>query len=113
MIPISRRLLIRFYRAAACLGLVLVPALLGQQNRFQGSVPMGTASPTPLALTLRGAIDRGLRTNLGLLVSGSASDAPRRYRGDGISDAMVIGSRDFGALRFDPFSREKNDRPIH
>jgi outer membrane protein TolC len=41
---------------------------------------MGTASPTPLALTLREAIDRGLRTNLGLLVSGSASDTARAER---------------------------------
>ena len=80
MIPISRRLMIRSYRAAACLGLLLVPALLGQQNRFQGSVPEGSASPTPLALTLRDAIDRGLRTNLGLLVSGSASDVARGER---------------------------------
>jgi outer membrane protein TolC len=78
--PISRRLLSRFYRAAACLGLLLAPALRGQLNRFQGSVPMGTASPTPLALTLRDAIDRGLRTNLGLLVSGSASDTARGER---------------------------------
>jgi outer membrane protein TolC len=78
--PISRRLLTRSFSAAACLGLLLVPAVLGQQSRFQGSVPMGTASPTPLALTLRDAIDRGLRTNLGLLVSGSASDTARGER---------------------------------
>src|SRR5580700_11667340 len=54
--------------------------LLAQQSQFQGSVPSGTASPTPLALTLREAIDRGLRTNLGLLVSGSASDTARAER---------------------------------
>ena len=80
MIPIFSRLVIRLCRAAACLGLLLAPALLGQQTRFQGSVPMGTASPMPLALTLRDAIDRGLRTNLGLLVSGSASDTARGER---------------------------------
>jgi len=41
---------------------------------------MGTASPTPVALTLRDAIDRGLRTNLGLLVSGQASETARGER---------------------------------
>jgi outer membrane protein TolC len=80
VIPISSRLVIRLYRTAACLALLVAPALLGQQNRFQGSIPMGTASPTPLALTLRDVIDRGLRTNLGLLVSGSASDTARGER---------------------------------
>jgi len=80
VITISRRPLTRFYRAAASLALLLAPALFGQQNRFQGSVPMGTASPTPVALTLRDAIDRGLRTNLGLLVSGQASETARGER---------------------------------
>src|ERR1700722_7876797 len=49
----------------ACLALLAGSALLGQQSQFQGSVPAGTASPTPVSLTLRDAIDRGLRTNLG------------------------------------------------
>ncbi len=80
MILIFRKLLSRSYRAAACTGLLLAPGLLGQQSRFQGSVPAGTASPTPVALTLRDAIDRGLRTNLGLLVSGSASETARGER---------------------------------
>ena len=74
------RLLTCFYRTACGLGLLLAPALLGQQAQFQGSVPTGTASPTPLALTLRDALDRGLRTNLGLLVSGSASEIARGER---------------------------------
>lgn len=45
------------------------------QSQFQGSVPSGAPSATPLALTLHDAIDRGLKTNLGLLVSDSASEA--------------------------------------
>src|SRR5580704_9919180 len=67
---------------AFCLGSLLAPALFGQQSQsqFQGSVPAGTASPTPIPLTLRDAIDRGLRTNLGLLVSGSASEIARSQR---------------------------------
>jgi outer membrane protein TolC len=54
--------------------------LLGQQTQFQGSVPTGVASPTPLSLTLHDAIDRGLRTNLGLLVSGQLSEGARGER---------------------------------
>lgn len=78
--PPIYRLLSHFCRAATGLGLLLAPALHGQQSQFQGSVPMGSASPTPFALTLRDAIDRGLRTNLGLLVSGEASDTARGER---------------------------------
>jgi outer membrane protein TolC len=55
-------------------------ALLGQQNQFQGSVPNGAAIGTPIPLTLRGAIDRGLKANLGLLVSNSASEIARGQR---------------------------------
>ena len=60
---------------------LLAPLLFGQQqSQFQGSVPTGAATPTPVALTLHDAIARGLRANLGLLVSGSASDAARGER---------------------------------
>src|ERR1700737_3638700 len=62
------------------LGLLFASALAAQQSQFNGSVPTGTASSAPLALTLRNAIDRGLRANLGLLVSGSASETARGQR---------------------------------
>lgn len=39
-----------------------------QASDFQGSVPTGQATATPISLTLQDAIDRGLKTNLGLLV---------------------------------------------
>jgi hypothetical protein len=58
------------YGAGACLIFLAGSALTGQQTQFQGSVPAGAASPTPLAPTLRDAIGRGLRTNLGLPRSG-------------------------------------------
>jgi outer membrane protein TolC len=64
----------------ACVYLFAGSALLGQQAQFQGSVPTGVASPTPLSLTLRDAIDRGLKTNLGLLLSGQASETARGER---------------------------------
>lgn len=49
---------------------------------YQGSVPQGTASPTPIALTLADAINRGLKANLGLLTSEQSSRQTRaeRYR---------------------------------
>lgn len=40
-----------------------------QPSPFTGSVPTGAATATPLTLTLRDAIDRGLDTNLGLFES--------------------------------------------
>lgn len=58
----------------------LASALLGQQSQFQGSVPSGTVSATPIPLTLHEAIERGLRTNLGLLVSDSNSEIARSQR---------------------------------
>jgi outer membrane protein TolC len=64
----------------ACVALLAVSALLGQQAQFQGSVPTGVASPTPVVLTLHDAIDRGLRANLGLLLSGQVSEAARGER---------------------------------
>ena len=64
----------------ACVALFAGSALFGQQAQFQGSVPTGVASATPLSLTLSDAIDRGLRTNLGLLLSGQASEITRAER---------------------------------
>ena len=61
-------------------GLLTASAMIAQQNQFQGSVPSGVASSTPLALTLHGAIERGLRANLGLLVSDSANETARGER---------------------------------
>jgi outer membrane protein TolC len=47
---------------------------------FQGSVAQGTASATPLALSLSEAIDRGLKANLGLLTSEQSSNEVRAQR---------------------------------
>src|SRR5580698_9292214 len=69
-----------YWLIGACTALFAGSALLGQQAQFQGSVPTGVASPTPLSLTLRDAIDRGLRTNLGLLLSGHVSETARGER---------------------------------
>ena len=63
-----------------CVGLTAAAVLHAQTSTFQGSVPTGTASPAPISLTLRDAIARGLRTNLGFLESDSASEIARGQR---------------------------------
>jgi outer membrane protein TolC len=78
----------RFTIMCFCLGLLAAPAALGQQNQFLGSVPNGVSSSTPLVLTLREAIDRGLKANLGLLVSDSASETARGERLRALSALM-------------------------
>ncbi len=67
------------------LGLLLASGLVGQQSQLAGSVPTGTASSTPLALTLRDAIERGLKTNLRTLTSATASEIARGQRQRAIS----------------------------
>ncbi|MBV9081754.1 MAG: TolC family protein [Acidobacteriaceae bacterium] len=47
---------------------------------YQGSVPQGPASLTPIALTMVDAINRGLKANLGLLTSEQASRQTRAER---------------------------------
>ena len=64
----------RFDIRCLLISMMAAASAAGQQNQFQGSVPSGTRSLTAIALTLHDAIDRGLRTNLGLLVSDSASE---------------------------------------
>jgi outer membrane protein TolC len=68
-------------RSCICAGLLFASGLTAQQSStFQGSVPGGPASPTPLALGLEDAIQRGLKFNLGLLESQTASQTARAER---------------------------------
>ena len=63
------------------LGLLFAAAMSGQpSSQFQGSVPAGSASPTPLALKLDDAIRRGFQTNLGLLTRDTTSQTARAER---------------------------------
>jgi len=62
------------------LAFLAAPSMFAQQSQFQGSVATGTASSTPVALTLHDAIDRALKANLGLLVSDSTNEAARGQR---------------------------------
>jgi outer membrane protein TolC len=77
----------RFLLGSSLLGF-LACTMAGQQSQFQGSVASGVPSSAPLALTLHDAIDRGLKTNLGLLVSGSASETALGERLGALSALM-------------------------
>jgi len=70
----------RLTRGHLLLAFLAASTMVGQQSQFQGSVPSGVASPTPLALGLHDAIDRALKANLGLLVSDSTSESIRGQR---------------------------------
>jgi outer membrane protein TolC len=58
---------------------LLTPFILHGQN-FQGSVASGALTSTPIPLSFNEAIDRGLKTNLGLLTSQQSSEEVRAQR---------------------------------
>ncbi len=58
----------------------VAPPLQTRDQSFQGSVPQGEASSTPIALSFGDAIDRGLKANLGLLTSEQSSREIRAQR---------------------------------
>ncbi len=61
---------------------------------YRGSAVSGQASSTPLGLSLQDAIDRGIKTNIGLLVRGSDATEARAERLRALSALMpnVTGS---------------------
>ena len=61
---------------------------LGAQNPFLGSVPSGEPTPGVLALTLKDSIERGLKYNLGLLLSEQSARAARGARLRVLSDLL-------------------------
>jgi hypothetical protein len=68
----------RFPLVSYGLRLLFAFALVGNQSfQFQGSVPTGAASVTPLASKLDNAIQRGLQANLGSLVRETANQTTR------------------------------------
>lgn len=65
------------------------PVLEGQPPiSFSGSVATGQASATPLALSLRDAIQRGLRYNLGILTSRDIADTVKAERRRALSTLL-------------------------
>jgi len=83
----------RFLRKliAICLTLFGGTALYGQsesENPYLGGVPTGTASPTALSLSLEDAVGRGLRQNLGGLLSADAESGARGERWRALSSLL-------------------------
>jgi outer membrane protein TolC len=63
-------------------------SLPGSQSPFTGSEPEGTATPDALQLTFQEAIDRGLRNNLGLLLSGDQTIMARGEKWKELSNLL-------------------------
>ncbi|MFY9950043.1 MAG: TolC family protein [Candidatus Sulfotelmatobacter sp.] len=63
-------------------------SLPGSQSPFTGSQPEGTASAEVLQLSFQDAIDRGLRNNLGLLLSGDQAITARGERWKELSNLL-------------------------
>src|SRR5690349_17914154 len=61
---------------------------LSNPTPYSGSVPQGSASPTPIALSLNDAIRRGLAANLGLLLESDNALAARGEKWKELSDLM-------------------------
>src|SRR4051794_8166012 len=58
------------------------------QSPFLGGASSGKATDQPISLTLRDAIDRGLRYNLGLVLSGISSRSARAQRLGFLSEVL-------------------------
>src|SRR5580700_6477304 len=93
---LSHRLLV-FALVLLCVQTVLVAqnsaptpsiSLPGSQSPFTGSEPEGKASPQVLQLSFQEAIDRGLRNNLGLLLSGDQTIMARGERWKELSNLL-------------------------
>ena len=67
-----------------------VPSANSVQNPFLGSVPSGKVTPRTLRLTVRDAIERGLRANLGLLLSGEETQVARGNRWQALSRLLPV-----------------------
>ena len=63
-------------------------SLPGSQSPFTGSEPEGKATPEVLQLNFQEAIDRGLRNNLGLLISGDQAITARGERWKELSNLL-------------------------
>ncbi|MGH9431463.1 MAG: TolC family protein [Terriglobia bacterium] len=58
------------------------------QNPFLGSVPSGRPTSTVLALSLKDALERGLKTNLGILLDAENTNAERGQRWQSLSRVL-------------------------
>lgn len=72
---------------------------MGGQSPFLGGVPSGQATPDVLPLSLKDAIDRGLKHNLGLMLSEQGTRAARGERLRALSDLLPKISWQTGETR--------------
>jgi outer membrane protein TolC len=98
-------------------------SLPGSQSPFTGSEPEGKASPAILQLGFQEAIDRGLRNNLGLLLSGDQTITARGERWKQLSnllpdlsarvqeDAQTLSLSAFGFQKLFPLFTPKGSAP--
>src|SRR5580692_4915378 len=91
---------------AVFLALFSGAALYGQsepQNPYLGGVPTGAASPTAVSLSLEDAVGRGLRQNLGGLLSADAESGARgeRWRALGALLPNLTTATSFGVRQND------------
>jgi outer membrane protein TolC len=63
-------------------------SVIGEQNAFLGGVPSGAPTPGVLKLSLLDAIQRGLRYNLGLLLSSDQAESARGARWKALSEVL-------------------------
>jgi outer membrane protein TolC len=77
---------------AAAIALLCAAGCAAQQMQlqpsYQGSVPQGTASATPITLSFGEAINRGLKANLGFLTSEQSSREVRAQRARALSSLL-------------------------
>ena len=74
-----------------------------QQTPYLGGVPTGTASSTPLPLSLEDAVARGLRQNLGGLLSSDAVSGAQGERWQALSALLpnLTTATSFGVRQVD------------
>ncbi len=63
-------------------------SLPGSQSPFQGSAPEGTPTQETLQIDFKDAIERGLRTNLGLLLAGDRAQAANGERWQALAELL-------------------------
>jgi outer membrane protein TolC len=64
---------------------VVIPA---SPQSYSGSVPLGTATPEPLALSLKDALERGLKQNLGPVLTGYGIGGARGQRWQDLANLL-------------------------
>jgi outer membrane protein TolC len=76
-------------------GAASAPSTAPSSSDFSGSVPRGAVSPVPLELSMDNAIQRGLKNNLGIILSGTETASARAQR---LSELQsLLPSADFKA----------------